>query len=209
MSTPRAGARSSGEVLGWLLLPFPIKGGVIIFIGCMSSLWFLSCWSLSFCSHCHGPLAIPVAPHFHPVSSCSQWWVWVLGHHRCPLPCHWSLSPSPHRHCVIIVIPLIVSVSVVPSHCCHCSPALSTLHPLSSLCHLLGSTPRAAACGSGGLAGGCWWLSLSSLPCHPSLTPSLPCCPHHWLSSCCVAVLICYPPYKWILTVVAWLWVSS
>jgi hypothetical protein len=141
MSTPQAGAHSSGEVLGQLLLPFPIKGGVVIFIGCTSSSWFLLCWSSPSCGHCHGPLAIPVAPHFHPMSSCSQQWVWVLGCYRCPLSCCQSSSPSPHCCHVIVIIPLIVSVSVVPSHCCHCSSALLMLYPLSSLCHLLSSTP--------------------------------------------------------------------
>jgi hypothetical protein len=139
------------------------------------------------------------------VSSCSQWQVWVLGCHHCPLPCCWSLSPSPHCHCVITTLPLIVGVSVVPSHCHHCSPALLTLHPLSSPCHLLSSTLQAAACSSGGLAGGCWWPLLLSLPCCPSPSLSLPYCPHHWPSSHCITVLIHYPPCKQILTVVVWL----
>jgi hypothetical protein len=197
---------------------------------------------LRLCRHPRSPSS-SVAPVVHPVNSCSQWRVWVLGH-------PWGLGVVLSSSCLlssssllsfmsivpivpvpIVVVDLFLVVGLhplVPVVVVSSSSFLSLSVSVSSrpivvvaplpcrrctLClhraTLLGSTPRAAACGSGGLAGGCWWPSLSSLPRHPSLSLSLPRCPHHRPSSRCVAVLIRYPPCKRILTVVAWLWVSS
>jgi hypothetical protein len=92
------------------------------------------------------PPHLPVAPHFYPTSSCSQWWFVGL---------QWSWSwvsfPSPHR---LVVPPLVVSLPLCfppPSRCC-CLPLVVVSLPLVV-----------------------WWCSSSSPSSFCSLTRHPPC----------------------------------
>jgi hypothetical protein len=96
--------------------------------------------------HPHSPSS-SVALVVHPVSSCSQQQVWVLGHHHHPLPCHWSSSPSvtcapsssfllfTHHHSkravLCIVMPYMIQrlLCVMNGHCCVTGMELRPLWP--------------------------------------------------------------------------------
>ena len=91
-------------------------------------------------------ILLTVAPMVHPASSCSQWWVWVLGHPSSASFCPhafivlWSLLSCCHWPCEqVLTVVGWVGFSISPSffvvsslfHCCSCLVSCTCSQPTS------------------------------------------------------------------------------